>query len=210
MADDILSLKFDIYDVTNDCVERKNDRGQIENKLYVKEMREMLNDNSDHSKENNKPNQDGAAIDIKLNFQFPLGYGSEVDIGEKNDNNFCYEHDMIRFLTRDVAQTCLNIVNEGCSYLKERMCPCFNIQDLLSTMQLNHNIAHCTNTKQGTLGLYVNNDTNVHDPLFALERNLKGNCMRGNDAYEINEDQYEHCLEIFLFTCKYYFEDLAM
>ena len=212
IADNILSLEYDIFDITIDCNERTNERGFIENKLYIKDVRSIVTKYRE-------------GVDMP---EFPIGYGSEVSQKKEdkngNNNSFCYDHDMIQIISQDEAVHCLKVINEGCTYLKERMCPCFNMQELLSIMMKppsrnsttisspNKNVDHCQeNNSTKEFGIIIelfdltdNNHSTSSDPLYTLDRNSKSVCMRGNDTYDINKDQYTHCLDLISFTCLQY------
>ena len=207
IADGILSLEYDIENIADDCKIRKNEI-RIENKLYVKEMSKHLNNiNYDENARDNIPLQDDFGKGI-FPPQFRIGYGVEV-ARNGSGHNYCYDHDMVQKLKRKDALSCLNIINEGCMYLKEKMCPCFNMQDLVSTIDKKHNskdenvVVHCDNTDEGVLGLFDKENMIKHDPMYGLDRSSQQSCMRGKKIRDVNEDQYDHCLKLFKSACDY-------
>lgn len=193
--------------MTDNCKIHKNDH-RIENKLYVKEVFKYL-DNIEYN-ENARgsiPYQDDL-LQGMFPPQLKTGYGIEV-ARNGSGHNYCYDHDMVQSLKRKVAVNCLNLINEGCTYLKERMCPCFNMQDLVSTIDKKYIskddnlVIHCANTDEGVLGLYDKEDFIKHDPIYGLDRSTQQSCMRGKKIRDVNEDQYDHCLKLFKSACHY-------
>ncbi len=129
---------------------------------------------------------------------YPVGYQAQID---KNYFEYsCIEGDAVEIIDKSQALACIDILKQGCTELKSKICPCYNAQDLLQPIPSFDKERSCqlVTGKRELFGAYTR-DSGMQYGVTREAQNMK--CINQDGIQDTNAEQYTYCTKLIERTC---------